>query len=68
MFAALERSDLRRWPNGLFRRSFFRDYVRMIGLPVAEACDEFVRLFPDDEGQRRARQGSGAGQRGRSGR
>ena len=48
LFAALERSDLRRWPNGLFRRSFFRDYVRMIGLPVAEACDEFVRLFSDD--------------------
>jgi transcriptional regulator with XRE-family HTH domain len=50
VFAALERSDLRRWPKGLFRRSFFRDYVRAIGLPVTESCDEFVRLFPDDEG------------------
>ena len=50
MFAALERSDLRRWPKGLFRRSFFKDYVRMIGLPVGEACAEFVRLFPDYEG------------------
>lgn len=49
MFAALERNDLRRWPKGLFRRSFFRDYARMIGLPP-EACDEFVRLFPDDPG------------------
>jgi transcriptional regulator with XRE-family HTH domain len=49
MFAALERNDLRRWPKGLFRRSFFRDYARMIGVPVAEACAEFVRLFPDDE-------------------
>src|SRR5688572_1668143 len=49
LFEALERNDLRRWPKGLFRRSFFRDYVRVIGLPVAEACDEFVRLFPDDE-------------------
>lgn len=48
LFAALERSDLRRWPRGLFRRSFFRDYVRAIGLPVAEACDEFRRLFPED--------------------
>ena len=47
MFAALERSDLRRWPKGLFRRSFFRDYARMIGLDQAEACAEFVRLFPD---------------------
>ena len=46
--AALERGDLRHWPKGLFRRSFFRDYARMIGVPVAEACAEFVRLFPDD--------------------
>jgi transcriptional regulator with XRE-family HTH domain len=50
MFEALERSDLRRWPKALFRRSFFRDYVRVIGLPVAETSAEFVRLFPDDEG------------------
>lgn len=49
LFAALERGDLRRWPKGLFRRSFFRDYVSMIGVPVPEACAEFVRLFPDDE-------------------
>ena len=48
MFAALERGDLKRWPKGLFRRSFFRDYVRTIGLPVTETTDEFVRLFPDD--------------------
>ena len=50
LFAALERSDLRRWPKGLFRRSFFRDYARMIGVPVGEACAEFVRWFPDDAG------------------
>jgi transcriptional regulator with XRE-family HTH domain len=49
-FAALERNDLRRWPKGLFRRSFFRDYARMIGLPVDEACAEFIRLFPDGVG------------------
>ena len=54
LFAALERNDLRRWPKGLFRRSFFRDYVRMIGLPVTETCDEFVRLFPEDDGARAA--------------
>lgn len=50
MFAGLERGDLRRWPTGLFRRSFFRDYARMIGLPPGEACAEFVRLFPDGSG------------------
>jgi hypothetical protein len=46
---ALERCDLRHWPKGIFRRSFFRDYARAIGLSVAETCAEFVRLFPDDE-------------------
>lgn len=49
LFAALERNDLRRWPKGLFRRSFFRDYATMIGLPVTEACAQFARLFPDEE-------------------
>jgi len=48
LFAGLERNDLRRWPKGLFRRAFFRDYARMIGLPLPEVCAEFVRLFPDD--------------------
>ena len=46
MFEGLERNDLRRWPKGLFRRSFFRDYARVIGLPD-DACAAFVRLFPD---------------------
>ena len=33
----------------------------MIGLPVAEACAEFVRLFPDDEGAELS-EDSGSGQ------
>lgn len=53
-FAELERSDLRHWPKGLFRRSFFRDYARTIGVPEAEACAEFARLFPEDEGAKPA--------------
>jgi transcriptional regulator with XRE-family HTH domain len=48
-FAALERGDVSRWPKGLFRRAFFRGYVEMIGLPVAETMDEFVQLFPEDK-------------------
>jgi transcriptional regulator with XRE-family HTH domain len=48
-FAALERNDLRSWPKGLFRRAFFRGYVEMIGLPVAETMDEFAGLFPDND-------------------
>lgn len=49
LFEGLEHHDLRRWPHGLFRRSFFRDYARAIGLPVAEACSEFLRWFPEAE-------------------
>jgi hypothetical protein len=48
-FVALERNDLSLWPKGLFRRAFFRGYVSMIGLPVAETLDEFIRLFPDGD-------------------
>lgn len=59
LFATLERNDLRRWPKGIFRRSFFRDYVVMIGVPVAEACAEFARLFPEDDGEELNKRESG---------
>jgi hypothetical protein len=49
VFVALERGDLRRWPKGLFRRSFFRGYAKMIGVPIDETFAEFIRLFPDEE-------------------
>ena len=48
-YEALERGDLRHWPKAIFRRSFFRGYAEMIGVPVGKAMDEFMRLFPDDE-------------------
>lgn len=47
-FEALERGDVRLWPKGLYRRTFFRGYVSMVGLPITETVDAFVRLFPDD--------------------
>jgi hypothetical protein len=46
-FVALERADLRHWPKGIFRRAFFANYVRAIGLPVEPAVGAFTRLFPD---------------------
>jgi cytoskeletal protein RodZ len=49
LFDGLERHDLRRWPSGFFRRSFFRDYAQALGLPVAEACSAFSRWFPEAE-------------------
>ena len=48
-FSALERNDLRVWPKGLFRRSFFRGYASTVGLPVEPLLEEFMRLFPEDE-------------------
>jgi hypothetical protein len=47
-FEALERGELRLWPKGLYRRTFFRGYVTMVGLPVTDMLEEFLRLFPED--------------------
>jgi transcriptional regulator with XRE-family HTH domain len=49
LLAALERGDVSRWPKGIFRRAFFRDYVTSIGLPVEQHVREFLELFPDGE-------------------
>ena len=46
---ALERGDVSRWPKGLYRRSFFRDYLGAIGLPAEPHVDTFIQLFPDGE-------------------
>jgi len=48
LFADLERCELTRWPTGLYRRAFFREYAAFVGLPVESTLTEFVRLFPDD--------------------
>ena len=49
LLASLERGDASRWPKGLFRRAFFRDYVGAIGLPTEPNISEFLQLFPDGE-------------------
>jgi precorrin-6B methylase 2 len=48
LFADLERCNLSRWPTGIYRRSFLREYAAMVGLPVDTTVREFVRLFPED--------------------
>lgn len=50
LLSALERNDLSRWPPGLFRRAFFREYVIAIGLSPEPLLSEFARLFPDEPG------------------
>lgn len=49
LLTALEEGDASRWPKGIFRRAFFRDYVVAIGLPTEPLVAEFLQLFPDGE-------------------
>lgn len=49
LLEAFERGDVSRWPKGIYRRAFFRDYVTAIGLPVNPHLAEFIELFPDAE-------------------
>jgi transcriptional regulator with XRE-family HTH domain len=51
LLKGLERGDVARWPKGLYRRSYLRDYLRAVGLPVETTVADFVRLFPDEEDQ-----------------
>lgn len=47
MLSGLERGDVSRWPKGIFRRSFFREYAVAIGLSPEPLLSDFVRLFPE---------------------
>jgi transcriptional regulator with XRE-family HTH domain len=49
LLAGLERGDASRWPKGIFRRAFFRDYAAAIGLTADSCVIEFLQLFPDGE-------------------
>jgi len=47
LLAGLERGDVSKWPSGIYRRAFFREYAIAIGLPADAAAGEFLRLFPE---------------------
>jgi hypothetical protein len=49
LLEGLERDDVSRWPSGIFRRTYFRDYVQAIGLPVDQMMREFLETHPDPE-------------------
>jgi hypothetical protein len=54
LLADLERGDLSKWPGGIFRRAFVREYAATVGLVPEPIVAECVRLFPDeDSGQAR---------------
>lgn len=48
LLEGLERGDISRWPPGLFRRAYLRDYAAAIGLPAEPLVAEFIRTFPED--------------------
>jgi transcriptional regulator with XRE-family HTH domain len=52
LWAGLERNDLSRWPNGIYARSYMREYAKAVGADPEATVDEFCRCFP--QGDRRA--------------
>jgi transcriptional regulator with XRE-family HTH domain len=64
LLKGLEDNDLSRWPQGLYRRSYLRDYLRAIDLPQESTMAEFVRLFPDGDATAPVVPAVGAGERG----
>jgi helix-turn-helix protein len=62
LLRGLEENDLSRWPQGLYRRSYLRNYLRAIDLPQESTMAEFVRLFPDGDATAPAVPAIGAGE------
>ena len=48
LLEALERNDVSRWPNGIFRRAFVRGYANQVGLDPDYVVALFVRAFPEE--------------------
>jgi transcriptional regulator with XRE-family HTH domain len=48
LLAGLETGDLSRWPSGIFRRAFVREYATAVGLRAEQVVNDVERLFPDD--------------------
>jgi transcriptional regulator with XRE-family HTH domain len=51
LWDGLEHNDFERWPNGIFARSYIREYARLIGVDPDATVDEFCRWFT--QGDRR---------------
>jgi transcriptional regulator with XRE-family HTH domain len=49
LLADLERNDVSRWPAGIYRRAFVREYAKAVGLPANIIVEEFSELFPDSQ-------------------
>jgi transcriptional regulator with XRE-family HTH domain len=49
LLKGLEENDLSRWPQGIYRRAYIRDYLRAIDLQEETIVVDFLRLFTDEE-------------------
>lgn len=47
LLASLEGGDASRWPTGIYRRAFLREYAAAVGLPSESIIAEFHRVFPE---------------------
>ena len=47
LLVGLESGDVSAWPAGIFRRAFFRNYAKAIGLDPEPLMSDFASLFPD---------------------
>jgi cytoskeletal protein RodZ len=47
LLQGLERDDVRRWPSGIFRKSFIKSYAAAVGLDPEVVLKEFIETFPD---------------------
>ena len=47
LLEGLERDNVSRWPTGIFRKSYIRDYAKAIGLDPDIVAREFAELYPD---------------------
>src|SRR5262245_28364127 len=43
----LERDDISRWPQGIFRRAYVRSYAKAIGLDPEMVVRQFLEIYPD---------------------
>jgi transcriptional regulator with XRE-family HTH domain len=59
LLVALERNDVSRWPAGIFRRAFVRNYAELVGVDPQLAVALFLQCFPDppDGGSTNGRRG-----------
>jgi transcriptional regulator with XRE-family HTH domain len=48
LLADLERGDLSKWPPGIYRRAFVREYAGAIGLEADAVVAESLELFPEE--------------------